>query len=174
MRLNLHFESAGLFLGLLLLGSCRTMADFQPLSLPRLAAGSESPAATIRLAGTLTGNGECLRVGGHDSAAAGINGVVVWPLSGDGSGIASDINVIVIWPHSATAQHRGSDAAGINGVVIWPRAARRGTPVRLGERIELDGEMKDDVSGLRLERPVPRGCSGRAFVVREFRPAPAP
>jgi hypothetical protein len=174
MNRSLYFSAGPILLGLVLTTSCRTMADTHSLSLPRLVSQSDAPAATTRLAGVLTRDGDCLRVGGHGGGGtAGINGVVIWPVAGDGPGVASDINVIVIWPRSATVQHRGgSDAAGINGVVIWCLSDARCRPVRIGERVELVGGMKDDVSGLHLAQPLPRGCTGPIFVVREFRPAP--
>ena len=76
--------------------------------------------------------------------------------------------IIIVWPRSATARREGNGTT----VVIWPRAAGSGAPVRVGQPIELVGDMKDDVSGPALHRPLPPGCSGRAFVASEFRPAP--
>ena len=44
-----------------------------------------------------------------------------------------------------------------------PAPSATGTPVRVGERVALIGDMEDDVSGLALARPLPRGCAGRRF-----------
>jgi hypothetical protein len=150
--------AAAAVLGFIFLASCHSIGGG---ALPRLRAGSATPAAKFRAVGVLTG----------DAACPGINGVVIWPLDGSGGQGSPGINVIVIWPRSATIERRREGNG--NTVVIWPRAIGSGTPVRSGERVELIGDMKDDVSGLALERPLPPGCRGPAFVVREFRPAPA-
>jgi len=166
MKRGLYFSNGVFLLGLLLLTSCRTMGGGAP-ALPKLAAGVEAPAPTARLTGVLTGDAACLRVGGNGTT------VIIWPLAANARSSPGNGNVIVIWPRSATIQRGGgSRAAGINGVVIWPRSIGVGTPVRVGEPIELTGDMKDDVSGLAFDRPLPPGCTGRAFIAREFRPAP--
>lgn len=134
-----------------------------PASLPRLEAGAAAPTATARLTGRLVQAGNCAAAGGGGTT------IIIWALAVDAESSPGGGTVIVIWPRSATVRRDG----GGTTVIVWPFASRTGTPVRLGERVVLDGEMKDDVSGLRLERPLPAGCTGRAFVVREFRPAPA-
>lgn len=165
MNRSFYFSPIALGLGLLLLASCRTLGDGGTLVLPKLRAGAESPAPTARLRGVLTRDRDCLRVGGNG------NTIVVWPLAADARGTPGNGNVIVVWPRSATVQQRGG--GGGTTIVVWPRAVGAGTPVRVGEPIELVGDMKDDVSGLALDRPLPPGCTGRVFVASAFRPVPA-
>lgn len=151
------------------LASCTTMGgDTGPqdrLFLPRLRNGAAVPAPNAQLTGVLSQDGPCLRVGGNGTT------VIVWPRTANARAAPVGINVIVIWGRSATLQR--SRVAGINGVVVWPRAIGQGTPVRVGERVALIGDMKDDILGLALDRPAPRGCAGPAFVVRDFAPAGA-
>jgi len=149
--------AAAALLGILLLASCHG-AGGGPL--PRLKAGSATPAAKFRAVGVLTG----------DVACPGINTVVIWSLDGSDRQGSPGINTVVIWPRAATVERR-RDGNGTT-VIIWPRAIGSGTPVRPGERVELVGDMKDDILGLALERPLPPGCRGPAFVVREFRRLP--
>lgn len=150
--------AAAALLGIIFLSSCNTAGG----GLPRLSAGVPPPAATTRAEGVLTGGAAC----------PGINGVVIWALDGSGGQGSPGVNTVVVWPRSATVERRREGNGST--VVIWPRTIGSGTPVRFGERVELVGDMKDDISGLALQRPLPPGCRGRAFVVREFRPAAAP
>ncbi|HEX6376284.1 MAG TPA: hypothetical protein VFZ91_11255 [Allosphingosinicella sp.] len=149
--------AAAALLGIILLAYCHSVGGG---TLPRLKAGAPTPAANVRAVGVLTG----------DEACPGINGVVVWPLYGSGGQGSPGINTVVIWPRSAKVERR-RDGNGTT-VIIWARTIGSGTPVRIGERVELIGDMKDDMSGLALERPVPPHCRGPAFVVREFRALP--
>jgi hypothetical protein len=164
MNRSFYFSPIALGLGLLLLASCRTLGGGGTLVLPKLRAGAESPAPTAGLRGVLTRDGDCPRVGGNG------NTVVIWPLAPGARSTPGNGNVVVIWPRSATVQQRSG--GGGNVIIVWPRAVGGGTPVRVGEPIELIGDMKDDILGLALERPLPPGCTGRVFVAREFRPAP--
>jgi hypothetical protein len=150
--------AAAALLGILLLASCHGAGGGG--ALPRLKAGTPPPAATVRAVGMLAG----------DEACPGVNTVVIWLLDGSDRQGSPGINTIVIWPRSAKVERR-RDGNGTT-VIVWPRTIGSGTPVRLGERVELIGDMKDDILGLALERPAPPGCRGPAFVVREFRPAP--
>jgi len=160
--------AAGL-LSLALLASCRTTAGAGDMpSLPALKAGVQPPAADRQLTGTLVRDGDCLRIGGNGTT------VVVWPRSAQARSVASDINVVVIWPRAARVRPERDSAAGINGVVIWCLSDETCAPVRIGQRVELIGGMKDDLAGLTFARPLPRGCTGRVFVAQQFRPAPAP
>ncbi|MEA3016916.1 MAG: hypothetical protein QOI38_1638 [Sphingomonadales bacterium] len=171
MRFDHGSKAAGFLLAAFLLASCRTMAGDAGLPrLLRLGPGTQPPAADAQLTGTLIRQGECLAIDGNGST------IVVWPRTGNAAARPGGGNVVVIWPRSASVRRGGErdgGEAGINVVVIWPVDAGLSAPVRVGERIELIGGMKDDVSGLALQRPAPRGCSGRAIVVRDFRPAPA-
>jgi hypothetical protein len=125
--------------------------DIRPLpgavALPRLAPGAPQPAPTTRITATLVEDNGCLRAA----------------MPGGGT-------VIVIWPFTATGRREGGPE-GINGVVIWPAAIGTGRPVRTGQAVTLTGEMKDDMSGLALDRSLPATCRGRAFIVRDASPA---
>lgn len=171
MRFDHDIRTLGIFFAAILLTSCRTVSGDGGLpSLLKLGAGAEPPAANAQLTGTLIRKGDCLAIDGNGST------IVIWPRTGNAVGRPGPGTVIVVWARQATARRggvSGGGEAGINGVVIWPIAEGVSAPVRVGERVELIGGMKDDVSGLALERPAPRGCSGRAFVVRDFRPAAA-
>jgi hypothetical protein len=155
MKRNIYFPGGAILLGLLLTTSCRTL---DAPSLPRLAA--DGPAGTARLTGTLVPAANCAATDGGGTT------VIIWAIAVDSGGIGT---VVVVWPRSAVARRSPGNGSTI---VIWPRTAGQGTPVRSGERIELVGGMKDDILGLALERPLPRGCAGRAFVASAFRPAP--
>jgi hypothetical protein len=135
------------------------------LVLPRLRPGAAAPAPNAELTGVLERDGNCLRVGGGGST------IIVWPRRPEARVSPGNGSTIIIWPYTATLQQRRDGIGTV--VVVWPRAIGQGTPVRLGERVALIGGMKDDVSGLALAGPLPRGCAGRAFVVRDFRPAGA-
>jgi hypothetical protein len=171
MRFDHDIKALGIFFGAILLTSCRTMSGDGGLPrLLKLGAGAQPPAANAQLTGTLIRQGDCLAVDGSG------NTIIVWPRTGNAVSTPGGGTVVVIWPRQATVRRgggRNGGEAGINVVVIWPVAEGVSAPVRVGERVELIGGMKDDVSGLTLERPAPRGCSGRAFVVRDFRPAAA-
>ena len=150
MNRSFFLKRSGLFLGLLLLASCRTMAgDDGGLLLPRLRADAEMPAPNAQLTGRLVRDGALLR------------------LARDGGG-----TTIIVWPYTATLQGRG---VGINTVVIWPGAVGSGTPVRVGDEVELLGIIVtiDNITGRVVDCPRDRGCTGPAFVATEFRPAPA-
>ena len=170
MRFDHGLKTAGILLAAFLLVSCRTMAGDGALpQLLKLGPGVQPPAADAQLTGTLIRQGDCLAIDGNGST------VVIWPRSSGARAAPVGINVIVVWGRSATVRRGGESGggeAGINGVVVWPIAESVSAPVRVGERVELIGGMKDDLAGLALERRAPRGCGGRAFVVREFRPAP--
>ncbi len=170
MRFDHGAGVLAILLAAFLLPSCRTMSGDGGLpTLLRQRAGAAPSAADTQLTGTLIRQGDCLAIDGNG------NTVVIWPRTGNAVSPPGGGTVIVIWPYrTGIGRHRerGGGEAGINGVVIWPVAESFNTPVRVGERVELIGGMKDDVSGLALAGPAPRGCSGRAFVVRDFRPAP--
>ncbi len=171
MRFDHSTKTVGIFFAAFLLASCRTVGGVGGLpSLLKLGAGAEPPAADAQLTGTLIRQGDCLAIDGNGST------VVIWPRTGNAVGRPGGGTVVVIWPRQATVRpdgESGGGEAGVNTVVIWPVAEGVSAPVRVGERVELIGGMKDDVSGLALERPAPSGCSGRAFVVRDFRPSAA-
>jgi len=177
------FHAAALFLGILLLSGCRSMGgdDGAPL-LPRLRAGADLPASNARLTGTLIRDGAFLRVAGNG------NTVVIWPRAVGARTTLEAINVIVVWPATATLQRRGG---GGSTVIVWPRTIGSGTPVRVGDEVELTGIVvvtdnisgrtapsdivivTDNIAGRLVGCPRDRGCTGPFFVAREFRPAPA-
>jgi hypothetical protein len=170
MTRNRVSGTALLLLTLLALPSCRTMGgDYGAnggLVLPRLRQGAAAPAPNAELTGTLERDGNCLRIGGNG------NTVVIWPRTPNARSSPGGGNVIIVWPYTTTLEQRRADGGGTI-IIVWARAVGTGTPVRLGERVALVGDMKDDMSGLALAGPLPRGCAGRAFVVRDFRPAGA-
>jgi hypothetical protein len=169
MRFDHGGKAANILLAACLLASCRTMAGDLPRLLT-LAPGAQPPAADAQLTGTLVRQGDCLAIDGNGST------VVVWPRTAEAVSRPGNGTIVIIWPRSASVRRGGQSGggeAGINTVVIWSVAEGVSAPVRVGERIELIGGMKDDLAGLALGRPAPAGCSGRAFVVRDFRPAPA-
>jgi hypothetical protein len=190
------FGAAGLFAGLLLLASCNHMGESGDAPFfPRLKDGAGLPAANARLTGTLVRDGDFLRVAG------GGNVIIVWPRTAGGSPGRLGINTIVVWPRDATVQRRREGPGTV--VVVWPRAIGVGTPVRVGEPVELTGIIMtddiagragrpiimtddiagreagpaiittDDIAGRLADCPRDRGCTGPVFVASEFRPAPA-
>lgn len=163
-----HKISYGALAGLLLT-SCQMTGGASDgrggLYLPRLRQGATVSAASARLTGTLVRDGACLRVGGNGTT------IVVWPLAANAAGRPGYGNVVVVWPRTATLQQRAGGPGTV--VVVWPRSVGAGIPVRVGERVALIGTRVDDVAALPLERRGAGGCTGPAFVVRDFRPAGA-
>jgi hypothetical protein len=170
MLANPRGEMGAILLCSLFLASCRTTpSDRDMRQLVTLRPGATAPAAEAALTGTLVRQGGCLAIDGNGST------VVVWPRPANARATPGGGTVVVIWPFSTALRHgERAGPAGINVVVVWPVSDDTSRPVHLGERVELVGGMKDDILGLALARPLPRSCRGRAFVVREFRPAPAP
>lgn len=186
MRRSFYLRVGGLFAGFLLLASCDHMSGSRDAPLfPKLRAGAGLPAANARLTGTLVRDGDVLRVAGNG------NTVVIWPIAGGAARTVPGIGtVVVVWPRSAALQTR-SDGSGTT-VVIWPRGVRGGTPVRVGDQVELSGivlvdnlpaaaaaELSDiivtidNITGRLSNCPRARGCTGAVFVASEVRPAPA-
>ena len=74
-------------------------------------------------------------------------------------------------------------------VIVWARTVGSGTPVRVGDRVELSGIVlvdnlpgqaagsdvitNDNVSGRLANCPRARGCTAPLFIATSFRPAPA-
>jgi hypothetical protein len=162
----------------LLLPSCRSMSGNETsLLFPKLRPGVPIPKANARMTGTLIRDGAFLRVAGGTT-------IIVWPLAADAVSRPGNGNVIVVWPRSATLQRPG----GGTTVIIWARGIGSGTPVRVGDRVELSGIVlvdnlpaqaaggdiitADNVSGRIANCPRERGCVAPMIIVTEFRPAP--
>jgi len=155
------------------------MGGYQdPLSFPRLRAGVPAPAPDTLATGRLVRDGNLLRME--------INGVVVWPRSGEARATPGNGNIIIVWPRGATLQRSGG--GGGSTVIVWPRTVGAGTPIRVGEEVELVGNIitTDDIAGRSARADIitvdnvsgriagcPRlGCAGPLFIVSEFRPRP--
>lgn len=175
-----YFGTAILALALLLPASCRSMSgNDAALLFPKLRSGVPMPAANARLTGTLIRDGAFLRVAGGGTT------IVVWPLAAEAVSKPCCGNTIIVWPRSATLQRPGGGTV----IVVWPYKTGLGTPVRVGDRVELSGIVlvdnlpaqeagddiitADNVSGRTANCPRARGCVAPLFIVSEFRPAPA-
>jgi hypothetical protein len=159
-------RAIGFLAAFLLAVSCRTMAgDPEALLLPKLRAGVATPTPNALLTGRLIRDGALLRIDGGGST------VIVWPRTANARAAPGSGNVIVVWPRTATLQRGG----GGTTVVVWARGVGVGTPVRVGDRVELIGIItSDNVSGRIAGCPRPAGCAGPVFIASEFRPAPEP
>jgi len=133
-RKKRFFAAAGIFAASLLVIACHTTGmsgSHSAPPFPKLLDGTSLPAANARLTGTLIRDGDFLRVAGNGST------IIIWPRTQDGARGRVGINTIVVWPRGAKLERRREGGGTV--VVVWPRGIGAGTPVRVGERVELVG-----------------------------------
>jgi hypothetical protein len=149
--------------GCLLAVSCKTPAGSTERLLQRTEE-AELAAKVARATGVLVREGGCLRLAGNGTT------IVVWPLSTDAYSPDASGGTVVIWPRAAVVAQR--EEGGGTVVVVWPRGVGTGEPVRIGDRIEIEGRYVEDIASFPVALRNDGRCRrGAAIVVREVRAA---